>query len=346
MIHPLKMTTSILSASLLLGCGGGGSTNADGSPDSGGNSSSNGGTIEAPPALLAASSAAVVLAASGSARALKLSNLGTVTAEALELRVTGLPSGTTAHSGCPTELPPDASCLVLIRPGTRPSAEPEALAPVPAKLTFRGSNTHVIDVDVSVITYGSFHQGGLVFALDDRTAITSSVSGKVVASADSTPSVHWSPSATEVAGVSDNAVAGASSCNGAVDGQCNTARILAQFSSGGRNFAAAQCADSREGGFADWYLPALCEMGYSAEGVGSGICGTETVPLVPDNVRSRLYDANMKRFFPSRYWTSTQSSANPGTDAHQVAFAASIPTSETAKVLETLPSKCARAFAP
>lgn len=337
MIQPLILTIATLSASLLFGCGGGGSTNADGSGSD---------AFDAPPALLVASTPALAVAASGTARFLKVTNAGVVAAELLELRVTGLPSGSTAHSSCPVELPPDASCLVLIRPGSRPSAKVGDPAPVPAKLTLRGSNTNVLDVSVSVITYGSFHQAGFVFALDDMTAITGGVSGKVIATADTSPHAHWSPTATEVTGVSDNSLAGANSCNGAVDGRCNTSRILAQFASGGRDFAAAQCADSREGGFADWYLPALCEMGYTTTGPGNGICGTRAAPLVPDNVRSRLFDADGLVQLSSHYWTSTQASLNPGADAHRAMFRLEEPTSEAAKLSVLLPARCARAFAP
>lgn len=114
MIHPFKLTLTALSAGLFLGCGGGGSTNADGSGSD---------ALDPPPALLEASTSALVLAAAGTARFLKVTNAGTATAEALELRVTGLPSGSTAHSSCPVELPPDGSCLILIRPGSRPSAK-------------------------------------------------------------------------------------------------------------------------------------------------------------------------------------------------------------------------------
>lgn len=337
MTQPLILTIATLSASLLFGCGGGGSTNADGSSSD---------AFDAPPALLVASTPALALATSGTARFLKVTNAGVVTAELLELRVTGLPSGSTAHSSCPVELPPDTSCLVLIRPGSRPSAEPANLTPVPAKLTLRGSNTNVLDVNVSVITYGSFHQGGFVFALDDKTAITGGVSGKVVATADTSPAANWSPTATEVAGVSDNSLAGANSCNGAVEGRCNTSRILAHFPSGERNFAAAQCADLRGGGFADWYLPALCEMGYTTTGPGNGICGTKATPLLPDNVRSRLFDTDGLFHFSNHYWTSTQASLNPETDAHRAMFRLEQPTSEGAKLSVLLPARCARAFAP
>ncbi len=337
MIHPLKLTLTTLSASLFVGCGGGGSTNADGSGSD---------ALDTPPALLEASTPALVLASAGTARFLKVTNPSTVTAEALELRVTGLPSGSTAHSSCPVELPPDGSCLVLIRPGGRPSAKEGDLAPVPAKLTLRGSNTNVLEVNVSVITHGSFHQGGFVFSLNDQTAITGSVSGKVVATADTSPAAYWSPATSEVTGISDNALAGASSCNGAVDGRCNTPRILAHFTSGGRNFAAAQCADSREGGFADWYLPALCEMGYSTVDTGNAICGTRDAPLVPDNLRSRLLDVGPIGTFSDHYWTSTQASQNPVGAAHRAIYRSKVAFSEMGKQSELLPSRCARAFAP
>lgn len=317
-----RLVAVALSTSLLAACGGG-----DGSP----------------PAKLIAPAPALVLAASGTARLITVTNQGPGPTEALQANAAGLPAGSWLRSTCPTTLAPGASCLLLVTPGALPSAAPGDLAPVSATVTVTGSNTNAIDVSVSVLAYGSVHQGGYVFALDDSAPLTGSVGGKVLATAE-VSNVNWSPSLISIAGVNDDSIAGQNSCDGALDGRCNTGRILAQYPSGSREFAAALCKDSRHGDFDDWYLPAVCELTYSND--ASAMCGTQAAPRLPDNVRSRLYDVGPIGSFGLAYWSSTQSSQNPADTAHMAVFGLTALTSAMGKHVGTPPSRCARAITP
>jgi hypothetical protein len=323
MNRPLQLAAA-LSTSLLTACGGG---------DSG------------PPALLVTSAPTLALAASGTARLITVTNRGPEATQALQASATGLPSGSSMRSTCPTQLMPGASCLLLVTPGTFPSSTPGDLAPAPVPLTVSGANTNALTVSVSVLTHGNVHQGGYVFGLDDRTPVTGSVGGKVLATRDEAGAI-WSPSNTAVAGVNDGSAAAQGGCDGALDGRCNTDRILAQYTAGPRNFAAARCADSRQGGFDDWYLPAVCELGYDPEGTLVGLCGTRAAPRLPDNATSRLYDQGPIGGFALGYWSSTQSSLDPTNDAHFMPFGLGRPNTVLRKQAGTLPSKCARAITP
>lgn len=322
MNRPLHLAAVVLSTSLLAACGGG-----DGGP----------------PAKLITPAPTLALATSGTARLITVTNQGPQPTEALRASAAGLPAGSWLRSTCPPDLEPGASCLLLVTPGALPSAAPGDLAPVPATVTVTGANTNAIDVRVSVLGYGSVHQGGYVFALDDTVPLTDSVGGKVAATAE-VSNVNWSPSLVAIAGVNDDSIAGPNSCDGAVDGRCNTGRILAQYPSGSRDFAAALCKDSRHDGFDDWYLPAVCELTYSAD--ATGMCGTQAAPRVPDNMRSRLYDGGPFGTFGLAYWSSTQASQSPADTAHMAVFGLSNFTSTMGKQVGTPPSKCARAITP
>lgn len=323
MNRPIRLTAVALSTSLLAACGGG---------DSG------------PPAKLITPAPTLVLAASGTARLITVTNQGPQPTEALQASATGLPAGSWLRSTCPANLDPGASCLLLVTPGALPSAAPGDLAPVPATVTVTGANTNPIDVSVSVLGYGSVHQGGYVFALDDTAPLTDSVGGKVLATVEA-GSAHWSPTNTAVAGVNGDSTAAQGGCDGAVDGRCNTGRILAQYPSDSRDFPAALCADSRHGGFADWYLPAVCELSYD-DGVTHNLCGTQAAPRMRDNARSRLYDGGPIGSFGLAYWSSTQSAQSPADTAHMAVFGLSTFTSAMGKQVGTPPSKCARAITP
>ncbi|WP_298626690.1 DUF1566 domain-containing protein [uncultured Legionella sp.] len=115
-------------------------------------------------------------------------------------------------------------------------------------------------------------------------------------------------------------------CNGALDGFCNTENILTfynQFitnntlanggtapftaSAGPTNityYAAGLCKQTI-GTYSDWYLPAICEMGY-----GSSACGTSGAPTL-QNIQSSLIDSSGLSAPAGFYWSSTEFSINP-----------------------------------
>lgn len=115
-------------------------------------------------------------------------------------------------------------------------------------------------------------------------------------------------------------------CNGALDGSCNTGNILTfynQFitnnteanggtgpftaSAGPTNityYAAGLCKQTIST-YSDWYLPAVCEMGY-----GSSACGTSGTPTL-QNIQKSLIDSSGLRAPAGNYWSSTEFSGNP-----------------------------------
>lgn len=312
----------------LLACGGGGDADTS--------------------TVLGTSTAALTLAASGTARMISVTNKGLTPAKNLRFGATDMPPGTAVRSSCPASLLPGASCLLVVTPGNRPTAMPGDPEPLSALVEVAGDNTNTLKLVLWVISYGSVHQGGYVFALDDSTALTLGVGGKVLTTNDLAGGSSWSQTLEAIPGVSDNSVAGPGSCDGALDGRCNTARILSHYPSGSRDFAAARCADHRGDGFSDWYLPALCELGYGGldpSDPEQALCGTQTNPRLPDNVSTRLtFPGGLGPFNPNPRWSSTQRSRDATNDAG-VSFSFG-PQSFVTKTLPGVPLRCARHLTP
>ena len=323
LLPPLMLAAALTAA--LMACGGGEGSSSE--------------------SQLTSSVSSLALAASGTARLITITNRGPLAARALLAEATGLPSGSSLRSTCPAALQPGATCVLLVTPGSTPSATPGDLAPTVGKVTVSAANAKPLAVDVAVVTYGSVYQGGYVFDLNDNTPLSASIDGKVLDTIDFGIE-YWSPSLTAITGINENSTPGSNSCDGAVDGRCNTARIMAQYSTGVRNFPAAMCADSTNGGHADWYLPALCEMVYNKEDVVGGVCGTPAAPRLFGNVLSRLYDQRIYADLFIFYWTSTQSSASPANDVQLALIEGDGPGTIAGKGTARLPTRCARHLTP
>lgn len=190
----------------LLACGGGGEADTS--------------------TVLGTSTTALTVATSGTARMISVTNKGLFPTRDLRFCATDLPAGTEVRSTCTASLLPGASCLLVVTPGPNPSALPGDPAPLSALIEMAGENTNTLRVQLNVIAYASVYQGGFVFALDDTTPLTRSVGGKVLTTADLIGGSYWSPTLVAISGINDNSVAGADSCDGALDGRCNTQRIL------------------------------------------------------------------------------------------------------------------------
>ncbi|MBA4211699.1 MAG: hypothetical protein C0449_01325 [Polaromonas sp.] len=284
--HPIAF--ALLAATVLNGCGGGGDEV--------------GSLSFTPPAM--------GLAVSGTPRLATLSNTGALPIAQLTLAPEGLPAGTTLIHNCPDRLEPQASCRLMLLPGDQPSAAPGDAAARPATVRVSSASAPMAALLVSVITHGSVYQGGFVFAIDDSTPIGGSIGGKVAGLSDLPGQHHWSP-ALGAAGVGGLDVAGPNSCDGATDGACNTARIVALHGSG--TYAAALCTDSTEGGHSDWYLPTLCELGYDLTIAPENFCGTGQQPRLADNIRSNLIDLQspVGNFDANLRWSSNERAADP-----------------------------------
>ena len=115
-------------------------------------------------------------------------------------------------------------------------------------------------------------------------------------------------------------------CNGVLDGSCNTGNILTfynQFitnnteanggtpsftaSAGPTTIAyyAAGLCNQTIATYSDWYLPAICEMGY-----GISACGTSGAPTL-QNIQSSLIDSSGLSAPVGDYWSSTEYSFSP-----------------------------------
>lgn len=134
-----------------------------------------------------------------------------------------------------------------------------------------------------------------------------------------------------------------SACNGAFEGQCNTKNILAFYnklvtnynsstpvppkftaSAGPTNlayYAAGLCSGNFDN-HADWYLPAICEMGYAQNHFGTG-CGVPPSPPTLQNIQSSLVDYAELNLLTGFYWSSTEGSNLPLYNAWAQSFASS-----------------------
>lgn len=284
------------------------------------------------------------LALTGNPRAITLTNLGSEDAVNLSVDASVLPSGTTVSSNtCSGTLPPSASCSITITPGSEATSDcVTGIAPTPDVLSISADNANVVTVDVSVLSYGCIYQGGYLFAVDDSTDSAGSIGGKVVTLTDQAAqlSTIWSSDGSGSSSISYDAIygiseistasvadpsggqeLGQSSCNGASDGDCNSNNIYLyyeNYSSGAPvniTYYATGLCTAEINSYSDWYLPAICEMGYdNTLGPEGSTCGNINSPAL-QNIQSNLVNAgNIGGMAPGSgdnyYWSSTEFSGN------------------------------------
>lgn len=196
---------------------------------------------------------------------------------------------------------------------------------LPDTLTVSANEGPPVSVGVVVLGYGCLYQGGYVFAIDDTTPVTSSVGGKVASWKDQEDSFSsgaraiWSSDGYgslsehvdyQLVGVARDSV---SPCVGADDGACNTATILAHYSTASYRrglFAAGRCEQMNNFNSAEvvgWYLPAHCE----ANNCGAG----------RQSMQANLVDHKNLNLLSGLYWTSTEAAGTATTHAHGAMFA-------------------------
>lgn len=276
---------------------------------------------------MSVSTTALALAVSGQARIFIVNNTGTANAWQLAASVSAaLPAGTTFSSNCGATLAPGASCTVTVTPGATPSATPGDTAPSPARLALAGSNTNTLAVDVLVLAHGSVYQGGYVFAFDDTTPTSGSVGGKVAGLTDLSTGLRWAPVADPVPGAQS-----------VLDGASNTAAIVASsIGTPDSAYAAGLCFASNAEGYADWYLPAVCEV--SAD-TGAGCAAPAADNWETNLVASGAVPDLANGFF----WTSTEFNLSP-TSARAQRFDSGGNITLTAIKASLFAVRCARAL--
>lgn len=284
-------------------------------------------------------------ALAGTPRAITLTNTGSLAAQNVAISYPTWPNGTTTSTLCGSTLAAGQSCTITITPGNSATSDCETgIAPIPGSIGVAADNASSSHADVVVLTYGCIYQGGYVFDIDDTTAATGSIGGKIAALADNTSGTAWN----NVGFVATNA-------SSITDGATNTAAITSALGAG--SYAAQLCTNyeiDASGNtpclpgtcYSSWYLPAICELGYDAQSQGSG-CGTLASPT-QQNIQSNLVDSGPLGSFTGAYWSSTESSGSPANDAWlQVFFS---PGASSANTLNNkslaIGVRCARVFAP
>ncbi len=267
------------------------------------------------PATLQLSTNSLALFVTGMPRTITITNTSAVSADNVSFTTTPpVPAGTSISSTCGT-LAASSSCQLTITPGANPSAAPGDTNPSAVVLSVQGDNTNTASVGVAVLAYGSVHQSGYLFSVDDTTATNTSIGGKVMALVDQAPvlpdGLIWSSDGsggtftsvdyTAIIGVSDTDTPGPNSCDGLHDGLCNTSRIVAHYDAGpspvNPTYYAAGLCRATIAGFSDWYLPAQCELGET----GSCAAGNQSIA-------EHLVDGSGVAALDGWYWSSTQSS--------------------------------------
>ncbi len=110
-----------------------------------------------------------------------------------------LPSGTTISPASCGTIAPSASCALTIFPGSTPSAAPGNTSPTPITLSISGTNTNTLTPTLNILTYGSVYQGGFLYSVDDTTANTGSIGGKVASLTDqAAPYIGSGPQGTSI----------------------------------------------------------------------------------------------------------------------------------------------------
>lgn len=312
---------------------------------------------------------------SGVARVITIKNTGDVPALNLAVTAPTWPAGTTHTTDCGDTLVAKSSCTVTINPGTTASSDgsnpcSNGTAPAPSTIQVGADNANTVVVAIAVLNYGCIYQGGYLYAFDDTTAITGNVGGKVVALTDqaspsTTTGIVWSsdgstPVFDSIYGISETStttaadpasgnVPGQQACNGATDGACDTNNIVVYYQNNAAGapvnlslYAAGLCKQSING-YVDWYLPAICEMGYDI--VASSGCGTPSAPTL-QNMLSNLIDFNSLNLLAGDYWSSTEFSAVPSISAWAQEFAPSGTTNLQSDAGKSVQRgvRCARVF--
>lgn len=249
------------------------------------------------------------VALTGNPRQIVITNTGSIAATNVVISYPTWPAGTTAVSTCGATLAAAASCTITVTPGASATSTcTSGIAPTPGVVSIASDESTATLVNVSVLGYGCIFQGGYVFAVDDTTANTGSISGKVAALTDQTGAIEWSPGGDffDIPGITENST---SPCVGNSDGACDSAQITTHYNASSPSTYAAGLCTATISGFSDWYLPAICELGSDDTAAGSG-CGSAGSPLL-QNMESDLLLTGLGNAPTGMYWSSTEFSGVP-----------------------------------
>ena len=274
---------------------------------------------------LSVNSPATNAALTGNPRTITVTNTGSADAADVNLTfASSLPAGTTVSPTRCGLIHAGGTCVLTVTPGVVPSAAPGDLSAAPILMSVTGTNTNTVEAAIQIIGYGSVYQSGYLFSVNDATPSTGSIGGKVA-----------SLSKTSLLAYGGDGTAIGATAQSMTDGPSNTAAIVGRLGSGGPNYAARACVERNVGGYSDWYLPAICEIGTSAAGLCQG--------LMQQNIQDNLVEIGIGN--TSTYsWSSTEDASVPQSQVYEQ-FSRSRPLggfSTSAPKMFVLPSYCVR----
>ena len=288
---------------------------------------------------ISASVTALALKTSGAARTITLTNTGASTASSVTYSPSpALPVGTGITPASCGNIAPAGTCVLTITPGATASAAAYDTNPTPITLSVQGTNTNTLTPTLNIVALASVYQSGFIYSIDDTTPTTGSIGGKVAAVTDQAAAypngIIWSSDGSSavsniaIFGISETStsaipnpstgqITGQSACNGRADGACDTTNIVTYYNAnrtaGGAaptpltQYASGLCKASI-GGFTDWYLPAICEMGPAANG---SVCVSDTPNMVTNLPSLLLTSCTGTSCLAGNYWSSTEYSGVP-----------------------------------
>ena len=238
------------------------------------------------------------LVTTGSSRHFTIQNNGPETATGIVCPTSASPSITfITCAGCGA-IVNGGTCTVTIAPSATASAAVGDATPTPITLTIQGNNTNTVSPTVNVLTYGSFYQAGWLFSIIETADTSLSIGGTVAAESD-----NAAPVSTQYSLAGANTT---SAMYSGTDGFANTTAMVAQYGVG--TYSATVCTTSAGGRYNNWYLPAICQMGFGGADLNFN-CGAS--PGVIPNMQYNLLVINPAQSFnfvsDYIYWSSTAS---------------------------------------
>ena len=305
---------------------------------------------------------------SGVARTITVNNAGAYPAVNLSIAYPTWPSGTNASSTCGSSLAASSSCTITITPGNTATSDgtnpctTTGTAPVAQTISISADNASTVSSTAVILGYGCIMQGGYIYAFDDTTSASTSVGGKAATTSNQSSGIIWASNGSggtsniAIYGISETSttsspnpssgqVTGQTACNGNIDGSCDSNNIYVYYQTTATNnpintslYATGLCKATISG-FSNWYLPAICEMGYGT----SASCGTSGTPTL-QNMQSNLVDT--LSLLSGDYWCSTEYSGFPTTIAWFQFFASGGGSKQNYanKNFSTFAVRCSRAL--
>jgi len=325
---------------------------------------------------LAVNDTALDAALTGSARQITITNTGTIPAANVSVASSGFPAGTMFTSTCGGTLAAASSCMVTVTPGaTATSGCTTGTAPTNGAVTVSSDDAPDSVIGVLVLGYGCVYQGGYVYSVDDTTPSTGSIGGKVAAQSDQatafSPGIIWSsdssgnfdggvsiwgidetstsssPSPNASSAAAATQYSGQSACNGSADGACDTNNINVYYTTSASPpvsvlsyYAAGLCA-AAIGGYTDWYLPSICELGPDA---GSHICTAQNAQNMTDDLPMLVNSCTGAACLSGYYWSATEYSGSPQNAAWIEYFAPGGGNQIAASKANSVGVRCSRAI--